>query len=244
MATNRNSSNNSNSNSKMIQKDVQPLQIDIGQDVIQNVDITPEEKTVQTGTDTPAPVQAGFAGNTLPPDKPPVAVAVALPPPDSHHLKVNWHGIRPAATTIYVGAKMKGRYQNMKQLAYFTIMQTPPSGDDIYGDFSIFVEGYKVGGKVGKQTFMTAYHFDFNHLGTYTIEFALVFESAFVTRVELWVDGAATGLWTHIRDINMREWLLSLPSYMLLDSHVTQAYLQEQKRCPNSWGSIVERPLN
>lgn len=199
---------------------------------------TPEEKVVKTGTTTSAPIQAGFKENTLPP----VKQNKNMPTPESRHMKMAWLNIPSDSKQIFVGAQLQGPYRKLKNLAYFVVMQTPPtSPNDIYGDFSIFVEGGKIGFKIGDQSHIMEYMFDFNHHKTYTIELCTTFLSRSKTRFELYIDGSATGMWFDVSNVNMKETIGQLPTYVLLHDNVKNAFLQAQKQSSNNdWGNIKE----
>jgi hypothetical protein len=184
---------------------------------------TPDEKIYDTQTTAPPAVQAGFPGNTLPPAQ----TNVDFPKPQGRYTEFNWSGIPDGCKKVYIGAKMKGNYRPMRALANFPIIQTPPENDqDIYGNMSIFVEGEKVGLRLLPGSMIFDYHFDYRHHKEYQLEMVVHFESQFVTRVELWIDGASTGQSFTIRDTDMRKKMSELPHYVLLGDKVVSAYLQ------------------
>ena len=198
---------------------------------------TPEEEVVKTGTTTSAPVQAGFKGNTLPP----VSQNTNMPAPESKHMRMDWMKIPPSSERVFVGAELQGPYTKLKSLAYFVILQTPPPNpDDIYGEFSVFVEGGKIGFKMDNQSHIMEYMFDFNHHKTYRIEICTTFLTSLKTRFELCIDGSATGLWFDVDNVNMRERFMQLPPYVLLHDNVNNGFLQVQDRLSNGWGNIKE----
>jgi hypothetical protein len=202
---------------------------------------TPEERAIESGTTAPTPHQTGPPKeNTLPPIPP----ETGLPAPETRHIMMPWSDIPKQAKRVFIGANLRGNYLSMKSLAYFVIMQTPPtSPDDIYGNFALFVEGGKIGIKIHPRTVITQHNFDFNHHLNYKIEVVLVFKSAYVTRVELHVDGASMGITFEIRDVNMRDNLLRFSDYMLLNDKVKDAHMQIPTAARNDWGSIVETPI-
>lgn len=191
---------------------------------------TPDEKIFDTKTLPPTPVQAGFPGNTLPPEKP----NVNFPSPDHKFTEFKWKEIPMDAPRIYIGAVMEGKMRKMKALAFFPIIQTPPQNpDDLYGDMSIFVEGGKVGLRLLPGSMIFDYKFDFMRNGPYKIEMVVQFVSVYVTRVELWIDGAATGLSYTIRGQNMRQKIHNLPTYITMDDKVKSTYLQSDPQPVN-----------
>ena len=165
-----------------------------------------------------------------------------MPAPESKHMEMNWKGLalEPKRKRIFIGAELHGPYTKLKNLAYLVIMQTPPRGNDIYGDFSLFVEGGKIGFKIGDQSHVMEYMFDFNHHKSYKIEISTTFLTPSKSRFELYIDGSATGLWFDVNDGNMLEKFMRLPPYMLLHENVTNAFLQVQDRPTNDWGNIKE----
>lgn len=198
---------------------------------------TPAEMVAETGTEPAPPVQAGFPGNTLPPVKP----NTATPPPDAMSTDLLWKNIPPDAQHVYVGARMNGGpYDNLRGLSYFVIMQTPPKDGDIYGDLSIFVEGGKIGLRMKPATKIFDYKFDFSRRGEYRIEMKITFISAFVSRIELMIDGSSTGEEFLLRSINLRDHLYALPERVMIHDKTKSAYLQVSTPSKPQWGSIRE----
>lgn len=198
---------------------------------------TPEEEVVKTGTTTSPPVQAGFKGNTLPP----VPQNTNMPLPESKHMIMDWVKIPPNSGRIFVGAELQGPYTKLRSLAYFVILQTPPkSPDDIYGEFSIFVEGGKIGFKIDERSHIMEYMFDFNHHRTYRIELCTTFLSPTKTRFELYIDGSAVGLWLDVANVNMMNKFRQLPMYVLLHDSVKNGFLQSQNKPSVGSGNIRE----
>lgn len=204
---------------------------------------TLDEKILDTGT-TPAPaVQAGFPGNTLPPAK----TNTDFPVADQKITSFAWNNIPKKTKKIYVGAKMTGPFTKLRALAYFIVLQTPPTQvGDIYGDISIFVEGGKIGIRLLPGSHIFDYPFDFRHdPKEYRIEACIHFDSAFTTRVELWVDGANTGHSFTIRNENMRDKIMNLSPTIVLGKKVKSAYLQAAPITnPVTMNEIVELDLN
>ncbi len=191
--------------------------------------------------------QAGFPGNTLPPEKPNKHAA----PPAGRHTMFDWKNIPANAGKIYIGARLRGSYQNLKDLAYFPVIQTPPQNkNELYGDMAIFVEGGRIGfrlnpgNNIDLATALFPTQFDFGHNDLYTIEMEICMESNYITRINLLVDGAQTGHSFEMRGSPLKHSLAQLPTYVTLQDNVESAYLQFKPMKKDAWGSIVEVNVN
>lgn len=179
-------------------------------------------------TTSSAPVQAGFPGNTLAPVKP--YTATPSPASESHTITMNWPGIPMGTKKVWVGVDLKpGPYQRQRTMAYFPLLQTPPTQQKIYGDLSLFVEGGRVGMKIGNDSVITGYKFDMNRRTDYRIEMVIEFISAFTTRVSLVVDGGVTGEEMVIRKRDLASFLQALPEEVHMYSIVQSSWLQAEK---------------
>ena len=204
---------------------------------------TYQETVKETGGETTKPAeQAGGPGNTLAP----VVAPTRGPTVTYSKTSFKWDQIHTNANWIWVGCKMTGSYRHLRELGYFPIIQTvPTSNKEIYGDFSIFCEGGKIGIRVGGNSVVTAQKFDFDHKLTYMIEIKITFISATKSRVDLIIDGSNVGHSFTIYDEHLVHKLKALPVTMELLPNVGAAWLQQNKTpLHNNWGSIVEKVVN
>lgn len=204
---------------------------------------TPAQAVAITGTEPAPPVQAGSPGNTLPPVRP----YTDTPTPDTPSTGLKFNEIPTWATTVFVGVELSGGpFDEERTLAYFAPLQTPPTADNIYGDLAIFVEGDRIGFRLAPASKIFEYKFDFNRRGKYTVEMKITYESSFVTRVELLIDGAVTGNEFLIKNVNMRDRMFALPQGVELYKKSRNAWLQVEtpKKDGAGWGSIRERRIN
>lgn len=202
---------------------------------------TPEMRIISSGTQTPVPVQAGFPGNTI-------AAAPYTATPSASSINsdsLDWQAIPVASSQVFVGAELNGGpFDAERRLAYFVVLQVPSTQPkEIYGPLCIFVEGGKVGFKVGDAVRIFEYKFNFNRRGTYRIEMKFNLESATLTRVELCIDGAATGQEMVVDGTNMLAFLRGLPNVVFKYDKVASIYLQAKRAPPSGWGNIVEIPM-
>jgi hypothetical protein len=203
---------------------------------------TYEETVHETGGMTTAPPSpAGGPGNTIAP------VVAPNTPPDTHYSMTDfdWGQIHHGTKIVWVGCKLKGPYQQFKDKGYFVLLQTPPpSNAEIYGDFSLFVEGGKIGIRLAGNSVITMQGFDYDHKNVYLIEAKVTILSLTRARVDLIIDGANSGHSFTIYNENIVDRLRELPGRMEMLPNVMAAWLQQNKEFQNNWGSIVEKVVN